>query len=123
MILDTVGTTFDKLKTKGLAAPAVLTRTTHGAHNSATGTPAAGTTTNCNCLAVRSADAKGLGFLFGESLVQGGDEKALVPAKGLTFDPLPGDTLTMGGVPWVVIASQATYAGAVPVMFSLLVRK
>lgn len=124
MILDTVGSTFAKLSTKGLAAPAVLTRTTHGAHNSATGAPAAGTTTNCACLAVLdSSSLKTLGFVFDSNLVQGGDIQALIPAKGLTFDPLPGDTLTIGAVVYIVVDVKPTYAGSVPVMFGLLVRK
>jgi len=123
-IRDTVAATYAKLAGKGLAATAVLTRVVPGAFDTTTGTNAAGTTTTSACFAVLdSSSLKTLGFKFGEGLVQGGEILATVPAKGLSFDPAAGDTLTTAGVPFVVIDVQPTYAGDVAVMFSCLVRK
>lgn len=123
MINDTAGATFAKLAGKGLTAPAVLSRAYVGTYDPATGTTSTGAASVCPCSAVRSAKAGRLGYLFGDGLVQGGDEVAMIAAKGLTLEPLPGDTLTMGGIQWAVIAVKPTYAGAVAVLFDLLVRK
>ena len=108
---------------KAYGAPATLTHTVPGAYDPATGTNAAGTTTNCNTSAVLDSTAKNLGYLFDASLVQGGDLMAMIPAKGLTFDPDPGCTLTFTGWAFVVLQAKPTFAGAVPVVWQLLVRK
>jgi len=121
-LLDDVGGVFAGLG--DLAAPATLTRTVPGAYDPVTGTNGAPTVTNCATSAVLdSSSLKTLGFVFGDGLVQGGDIGAMIPAKGLTFDPAPGDTLTVLGWAYVVIAVQPTFAGAVPVFHKLLVRK
>ena len=121
-LLDDVGDAFAGLGE--LAATATITRVTPGAYVPATGLNATGTTTTCNCVAVLdSTSLKGLGFKFGEGLVQSGDIEALVPAKGLSFDPLPGDIITAAGIQFTVVSVRPAYAGSVAVMFACLVRK
>ena len=121
-LLDDVGDVYAGLGE--LAAPAVLSHTTRGVHNSATGTPGVNTITTCNTLAVLDATSmRGLGFKYGEGLVQGGDIDALVPGKGLTFTPQPGDLITVAGTQYTIVTVRPTYAGAVAVTHSLLVRK
>jgi len=120
-LLDDVGGAFADLG--DLAAPAVLSRITPGAYDPATGTNAAGTTQTCPCLAVLDASQKGLGYVFGDGLVQSGDLSALIPAKGLTFDPAPGDSLAVAGSAFSVIGVVPTFSGATPVLFKMLVRR
>lgn len=120
-LLDDVGGAFDGLA--DLAASAMLTRTTPGAYDPATGTLAAGSTTTCSCKAVLDASSSGaLGFKFGTGLIQTGDMLALVPAHKLTFVPASGDKLTIAGTVYSVIANQPTYGAATPLLYSLLVR-
>jgi hypothetical protein len=105
--------------------PAVLTQVTPGAYDPATGTTAAGTTTNTNVSAVLDATSlKTLGYKFGEGLVQGGDIEATIPGKSINgHPPLPQDTLTFNGWPWVIVGVRPTYSGGVAVSYQLLVRR
>jgi hypothetical protein len=121
-LLDDVADVFAGLD--DLGAPATLTRTTPGAYNPTTGGNAAGTTTNSTTTAVLdAATSVKLGFIFGPALVQGGDIMAMIPAKGLASAPLPGDTLTVAGWTYKVVQVVPTWAGSVPVVYSMLVRK
>lgn len=119
-LLDEVGDVFGDLA--DLAAEATLTRYTPGVYVPATGTNATGTTTTCSCLTVMDGEAP-LGFKFGYGLVQEGDLMALIPAKGLTFNPLPLDTLTVLAATFTIVSVHVVYAGSVPVLFSCLVRR
>jgi hypothetical protein len=121
-ILDTVASTFAKLAGKGLAASCVLSRAYVGAYDPATGTNAVGAATTCAVPAVFDASG-GLGYVFGADLVQAGDIKASIPAKGLTLAPAPGDSLIALGSTFAVVGVKPTFAGAVPVSYDLLVRR
>lgn len=121
-LLGTVGAAFAGLGS--LAASATMTRETLGEYDPATGGPTPGTTTTATVWAVLDASSlRTMGFKFGEGLVQAGDIEALIPAQGLTFNPDAGDKLTVGGVSYTVIQARPTYEGAVPVVWSLLVRR
>ncbi len=107
-----------------LSATATLTRTTPGAYDPVSGTDSGGTTVTSTALAVLdSSSLQTLGYVFGDGLVQTGDIQATLPAKGLTFDPAPGDVFTAASMTFRVIGTKPTYAGSVPVMWNLLVRK
>lgn len=123
-VVDKVASAYAALARKGLAASATLTRTVSGAYDPATGTNTAGTTTTSACLVTLDGSSRTtLGFKFGEALVQTGDLLASFPAKGLAFNPVPGDTLTVGGVTYTVIQPKPTFAGPIPVLWEVLVRK
>lgn len=108
---------------KRYGAAATLARSTPGLHDAASGAPALATTTSTATSAVLDASSlKTLGFKFGDGLVQGGDLQATIPAKGLDFNPQPGDVLTVDSSPYRVAAVRPTYSGATPVMFELLLR-
>ena len=101
-----------------------LTRTVAGAYDPATGTTGAPTVT---AVAVNGYldgfSLQGYGTAFKEGLIQDGDQKASIPALGLSFDPAPGDTLTIDGWPWTVIKAQPTWSGEQVAMWDLQVRK
>jgi hypothetical protein len=121
-LLNTVSGVFAKLG--GLAATATITRTVAGAYDPVTGGPTPGSTTAISTKAVLDGSGtKTLGSRYGEGLVQTGDLEAMIPAAGLTFDPAAGDSLTVGGVAYVVIDARPTYEGATPVLWQLLVRR
>ena len=121
-LLNTVSGVFARLG--GLAASATITRTVAGAYDPVTGGPTTGSTTAINTKAVLDGSGtKALGSRYGEGLVQTGDLEAMIPAAGLTFDPAAGDSLTVGGVAYAVIAARPTYEGATPVLWQLLVRR
>ena len=121
-LLNTVSGVFARLG--GLAASATITRTVAGAYDPVTGGPTTGSTTAINTKAVLDASStKALGSRYGEGLVQTGDLEAMIPAAGLTFDPAAGDSLTVGGVAYVVIGARPTYEGSTPVLWQLLVRR
>ena len=121
-LLNTVSGVFAKLG--GLAASATITRTVAGAYDPVTGGPTPGSTTTISTKAVLDGSGtKALGFRYGEGLVQTGDIEAMIPAAGLSFAPAAGDSLTVGGVAYVVIAARPTYEGSTPVLWQLLVRR
>ena len=123
-VVDKVASTYAALARKGLAASATLTRTVPGAYDPATGTNTAGTTTTSACLVTLDGSSlASLGFKFGADLVRTGDLLGSFPAKGLAFDPGPGDTLTVGGVAYAVIHPKPTFAGPIPVLWEVLVRR
>lgn len=123
-VVDKVASAYATLARKGLAASATLTRTVPGAYDPATGTNTAGTTTTSACLvSLDGSSLASLGFKFGEGLVQAGDLLASVPAKGLTFQPGPGDKLTIGTAIYTVVQSKPTYAGHLPALWEMAVRR
>ncbi len=112
-------------KIKGVSASATLTQTTPGAFDPVTGTTGVGTSTVTACLATLSTLTKRIpGGAFGaNSLIQEGDLFATIPAKGITVDPAPGDTLTFRGAVWTVKGTWPTFVGSTPVLYELWVRK
>lgn len=108
---------------KAYGALGTLTRVTEGTFDPSTGTSSAGTTLTAQVPAMLDASSfRTLGFKFGEALVQGGDLMATV-AGGLTFEPAPGDTLTVPQGVFSVVATRPAYLGADAVTWELLVRR
>lgn len=100
-------------------APATLTHATPGAFDPATGTVTSTTTTASVRALLDASSLQGLGFKFGQDLVQGGDMKATVAG----VIPEPGDTLAMAMGTFTVIAVRPSYVGDQAVMCECLVRK
>jgi hypothetical protein len=70
------------------------------------------------------ASLRTLGYKFADSsLIQSGDVLATISAKGIPFDPMPGDTLTTATTVFVVIISRPIYVGASAVIHEMVVRK
>ena len=110
--------TADKLL-RTFGQPMTLTRRTPGAYNPATGTAT-----------VTETDFPGVGAIFdiagqefGEAMVQQGDRKALLSAKGLGAVPAVGMHLTQNGVEWSVVNMKAIDPAALAVVYELQVRK
>jgi hypothetical protein len=105
-------------------AKAILSRVeTSGEPDPVTG-DALATETTCQTFAVLDGSSqKGLGFKFGESLVQGGDMQVTIPAKGMSFEPKASDTFTVLSKVHKVVDVRPTYVGDVPVKFDLLIRR
>ncbi len=122
--LDAAADLYAALARKGLAATATLTRTTSGAYDPESGTSLPGTVAACDTLAtLDSSSIQALGFKFGNGLVRTGDLMATIPAKGLAFEPLALDGLTLPMGVFTVVDVRPTYAGATPVTYALLVRR
>ncbi len=103
---------------------ATLSRSVMGEYDTATGTVSAGSVLTAACSVIRdAASSSALGYVFGAGLVQTGDEKFVIPARDLTFDPMPGDTVTISGVAWRVVGVHPVYVGTTIGMFELLVRR
>ncbi len=109
---------------KRYGAKAMLTRTTLGAYDPESGTTGTGTTQSSGTFAILDATSlQALGFKFGNGLVRTGDLMATIPAKGLAFEPLALDGLTLPMGVFTVVDVRPTYAGATPVTYALLVRR
>lgn len=70
--------------------------------------------------AMDASSASGLGYKFGQGLVQGGDHKLTLPGNVAVST---GDTLQALGSIWKVISIQPVYVGDVQVSQDLLVRR
>ena len=108
-----------QLSTKG--APLMLTRSTAGAYNPATGAAAV-------ALTISASIGVGAAFDFpavnapGSDILRG-DKKILVSATGLSFAPQPGDYLTIGGVQHSVINVKTLAPAGVPVLYTVQARR
>lgn len=118
----TVNQVYSAIKRAG--AKVVLTRTTPGA-----GFPdpvtneIPSTTQTVSTYAIPDASSlQGLGFKFGQDLIQGGEIQLSIPAKGLTFEPEAGDKIEFRAKTYTVKGSKPTFYGDTPVKFDLLVR-
>lgn len=109
-------------KLKGITTPAVLTQITPGVFDPATGT-SVDTTATANVNVVLDSALRVLGFKFSPDLIQSGDIMATIPSKGLTFTPMPGDTLVVPQGTFIVKEVKPTWAGSAAVLYELLVRK
>lgn len=58
-----------------------------------------------------------------QGLVRQGDRKALLAADGLAVTPRPGDQLVLDGEAFTVVQVEGTFSGALPAVFTLLVRR
>lgn len=101
-----------------------LSRTTVGTYDPDSLTTAAGSTLTSPAYGIIDAySLQGFGSAYQQGLVHTGDQKALVAAKGLTFDPAEGDTLTVGGVIWTVVRVQPIWSGEKVALWDLQVRR
>ena len=108
-----------------LAGAGTISRHTAGAYDPVAGKIGIGSTASCACQVVLDTmSIRGLGFKFSldDGMVQTGFIDALIPAKGLTFAPMPDDTLTVNGTPYNVVLVRPTYAGSVPIAYLMMVR-
>jgi hypothetical protein len=107
------------------AGSAVLAHVEPGTYDPGSGTSTGSVTSTCTTqVKLDGTSLKTLGFKFGDGLVQGGDIDGSIPGKGLTFAPLPGDTLTANGFPYVIVSVRPSYTpGGSAAEYSLLLRK
>lgn len=106
------------LKAKGQAM--TLTRVSGGTYDPVAGSVTGATTTTYTVYGIESAFRDGLTMSAG-TLIQSGDRLAIVAADQAT--PVPGDSLTIVGVVWKVIAVNAVNPAGVALLFKLHVRK
>ncbi len=98
-------------------APGVLTRSTPGDYDTATGAVVAPeTTANCHAVVLPYGDA----FIDG-TLIKTGDQQVFM-APAVSIDPAPGDALTWSGKTYQVISVKTTRPAGVPVLHELQVR-
>ena len=109
-------------KLKGITTPAVLTQITPGVFDPATGT-STNTTVTANVNVVLDSALRVLGFKFSPDLIQSGDIMATIPAKGLPFVPEPGCVLAVPQGTFIAKEVKPTWAGSIPVLYELLVRR
>jgi hypothetical protein len=98
-------------------APGVLTRSTPGDYDTATGGVVAPETT---------ADCRAVMFPYGDEFVDGtlvlaGDQQVFM-GPDVSIDPAPGDSLTWGGKTYQVIKVKTLRPAGVPVLHELQVR-
>ncbi|WP_430434259.1 hypothetical protein [Methyloversatilis sp.] len=96
-----------------------LTRTTHGAYDSATGAPGTGTTvTHAGTAALLEYQQRDIDGTH----IRVGDLRAYI-APDIEITPQTGDTLTIGGEMWSVIASRPLAPAGVVVLHDAQVRR
>lgn len=117
MILDQV---YNAIKRVG--APVVITRTVFGTVDPVTGEAPSTVASVDTYGALDASSLKTLGFKYGDGLVQSGDLIAMLPAKGLSFEPSAGDTILLRGSLYTVKMNQPTYYGSTVVKHDCLVR-
>lgn len=103
---------------KSYGAPGTLTRVVPGAYDPVTGGSTQSTTSIPVSALLDASSLQGLGFKFGPDLVQGGDLKATLSAEAVA-----GDSLTVAGGTFQVIAVRPSYVGATAVLWEALVRR
>lgn len=108
---------------KSYGAAATLTHKTTGTHNVSTGLSTPTTATATVRVMLDASSTQGLGFTFGENLVQAGDLKATFSSKGLSIVPAPGDTLALASGTFVIVAVRPAYVQDDPVLYECLVRR
>lgn len=70
--------------------------------------------------------AEGIRFLgdkLGSSGIIEGDKKVSIPASGLSFVPVPGDKLTVGGITFGIIGVASAWSGQNVALYALHVRR
>jgi len=106
------------LKAKGQAM--TLTRVSGGTYDPVAGSVTTPVTTTYTVYGIETAFRDGLTMSAG-TLIQSGDRQAVVAADQAT--PVPGDSLTIGGVVWHVIAVNAVNPAGAALLFKCQVRK
>ncbi|MBT2333621.1 hypothetical protein J7E49_06850 [Variovorax paradoxus] len=114
---DELAAVADELLTE-FGAPAVLTRVTPGAYDPTTGGTTGDVTTTWT----------GTGAKFGYeqdaidgTLIRQGDQRVYLSTSGIV-NPQTGDTLTIGGIVYNVVASRPLQPALVSVLFEVQVR-
>jgi hypothetical protein len=106
------------LRDKGQAM--TLTRVSAGTYDPVAGTTTGSTTSTYTVYGITKSFAAGL-TNRPDSLILSGDKQAIIDAVSVV--PLPGDTLTIKGVVWQVIAVDATEPDTQTYFYKLQVRK
>jgi len=106
------------LKAKGQAM--TLTRVSGGTYDPVTGGVTSPVTQTWTVYGIETAFRDGLTMAAG-TLVQSGDRQAIIAADQQA--PIPGDSLTIGGVAWKVIAVSPVNPAGTALLFKLHVRK
>jgi hypothetical protein len=107
-----------KLKAKGQAM--TLTRVSGGTYDPVAGSVTAPVTQTWTVYGIESAFRDNLSMAAG-TLIQSGDRLAIIAADQQA--PLPGDSLTIGGVVWHVIAVNAVNPAGAAYIFKVHIRK
>ena len=102
---------------------ATLNRSVPGVFDPVTGTTTATVSTYPVKALIDSASLRTLGYKFGDGLVQSGDVLATFSAKGIPFDPMPGDTLTVGSIVFALVITRPVYVGSSAVIHECVVRR
>jgi hypothetical protein len=106
------------LKAKGQAM--TLTRVFGGTYDPVVGSVTSPVTQTWTVYGIETAFRDGLTMAAG-TLIQSGDRQAIIAADQQA--PLPGDSLTIGGVVWHVIAVNAVNPARAAYIYKLHVRK
>ena len=106
------------LKAKGQAM--TLTHAVAGVYDPVTGSMAGATTTTSTVYGITTGYRAGL-INKPDSLILAGDKQAIVDAVSVV--PLPGDTLTIKGVAWKIIAVDAVDPAGTALLFKCQVRE
>lgn len=106
------------LKAKG--QPMTLTRAVAGTYDPVAGTTTGSTTSTYTVYGITKSYAAGL-TNRPDSLILSGDKQAIIDAVSVV--PLPGDTLTIKGAVWQVIAVDAVEPAGVAMLHKCQVRK
>lgn len=106
------------LRDKGQAM--TLTRVSAGTYDPVAGTTTGSTTSTYTVYGITTSYAKGL-TNRPDSLILSGDKQAMIDAVSVV--PLPGDTLTIKGVVWQVIAVDAVEPDGTAYIYKAQVRK
>jgi hypothetical protein len=97
-----------------------LTRVSGGTYDPVAGSVSAPATQTWTVYGIETAFRDGLTMSAG-TLIQSGDRLAIVAADQAT--PIPGDSLTIGGVAWKIIAVTPVNPAGTALLFKLHVRK
>ena len=101
-------------------AAVVVTRTTEGALDPATGTTAAATVTTATGYGVQTQyNARDIDG----TIIKRGDMRLLIASSGLTIEPDVGDTATIDSVVWNVVNVESVSPAGTPVLFICQVRR
>lgn len=121
---------YDPYKTKALALitkwgqSAILRRVTPGVYNPASGSMAAGTSADYNCVALVQEYKSSV---IDGTLIKQGDKALLVPAKDLAVTPKTGDIFVLSDGNWSIPDTKGNIKTLAPagvvVMYTIQVRK
>jgi hypothetical protein len=106
------------LQAKGQAM--TLTRVSGGVFDPVTGATTGAVTQTWTVYGIESAFRDNLSMAAG-ALIQSGDRLAIIAADQTA--PIPGDSLTIGGVVWHVIAVNAVNPAGAAYIFKVHIRK